>query len=39
MSKPTWINAGIAGGASIGAGGTGGVSYSFPVFETQFKKN
>ena len=38
ISSPTWINAGIAGGASIGAGGTAGVSYSFPVFESQYEK-
>lgn len=38
ISSPTWINAGIAGGASIGAGGTGGVSYSFPVFKSQYEK-
>ena len=37
-SRPTWISGGISGGASIGAAGTGGISYSFPVFQSQFKK-
>jgi hypothetical protein len=38
VSPPTWITGGVSGGASIGAGGTVGVSYAFPIFKSQFKR-
>lgn len=37
-SRPTWISGGVAGGASIGAGGTVGVSYTLPIFQSQFNR-
>jgi len=36
VSRPTWISGGMGVGASIGGGATGGVSYSWPVFKSQF---
>ncbi|WP_234111077.1 RHS repeat domain-containing protein [Chryseobacterium sp. R2A-55] len=37
ISKPTWVSGAIGGGASIGGGITGGISYSYPVIKSQFK--
>lgn len=38
VTSPTWFSGSINGGAAIGAGVTGGVSYTFPVFMSQFNK-
>jgi len=38
VTSPTWISGSINGGAAIGAGVTGGISYTFPVFMSQFNK-
>ncbi|MFB9057515.1 RHS repeat domain-containing protein [Mariniflexile ostreae] len=38
ISRPTWISGGVGIGASIGGGATGGVSYSWPIVSSQFKK-
>lgn len=35
--KPTWISGSVGGGYYMGGGVTGGVNYTFPVFESQFK--
>ena len=35
--RPTWMSVGISIGPSIGAGSSGGVDYTFPVFKNQFK--
>ena len=34
---PTWISGSVGGGYYMGGGVTGGVNYTFPVFESQFK--
>ena len=38
VSRPTWISGGVGIGASIGGGATGGVSYSWPIVPSQFKR-
>jgi hypothetical protein len=38
VSTPTWIGGSISGGAMIGGGITGSISYSIPIFPSQFKK-
>lgn len=38
ISRPTWVSGGVAGGASIGGGGTVGISYTLPIFKSQFKR-
>ena len=38
VSRPTWIGGSISTGTMIGGGLTGGASYAFPVFPSQFKR-